>query len=432
LTKKSYVYTYNAVRGGDSIKFSSIKFIAKYTVASAFCSILTIVNIGEFSLDNLFGFVQCHENSVLLYGLALANGTQVMKQEIQSAEVDINYSFDDLYGHIVVYHNKFDGTPNFIEFYQFYPLGQIYNNPIKAIKFSDLGLKTKDHRPSGYDLIVNNKSRTFELYSVAYDGTLIYCSIPYENQSGRKISFQTSRKDFCTVKTISELLPKRYSVRVPAWNGLQIIKDYQYLSAIYTTNFQYSNGLKFILNTQTYSAFMFETIHPQGHPSLGTDIQIVKGFADYFPGYKKLTFFNVDARYAVFVSQAGPDKNEFVYIVYDHTLNETNSNYYKMYYEGNTWPVPILEAASGKRYHSADVGMAPTRIFQENPSDYTRRLITLGADNTLIQYYLYKDHSIQLKGDWNTVRFKVSTKNEKFSNETIVKVNRPPVTAIKY
>lgn len=429
VSKTSYISTYSAIRDKDSIKFNEVKFIAKYTVARAYCSILTIVNIGEFSLDNLFGFVQCHDNGVLLYGLALANGTQVMKQPIATAEADIHYTFDDVFGHIVVYHNSFDETPNFIEFYQFYPLGQKYSNPVKAIKYSDLGMKTKTHRPSSYDLIVNNKSRTFELYSVAYDGTLVYCSVPYENQSQKgRINLKSSRKDFCTVKTISELLPKGYSVRIPAWNGLQIIKDYQYLSAIYTTKFQYSNGLKFILNAETYSAFMFETVHPHGEPSLGTEIKIVKGFADYFPDYKKLTFFNVDERYVVFAAQAGPDKNEFVYIVYDHTLNESNSNYYKGHYEGTTWPVPILEATCGKRYHSTDVGMAPTRMFQEDPSDYVRRFITLGADNTLIQYYLYKDHRIQIKGDWSTVKFKVTAKNDHFMDETIIKVSRPPVS----
>ena len=421
-TKKGYLTTYKVTREDDGANFKSVNLVNKFQIDDPYCTMLTIVNIGEFSLDNLFGFVQCQMRKVAIYGYALANGTKVLDQSIQTSEAWLNFAFDDVYGHIVVFHSSLDRTQDYIEFLQFYPLGQQYNNPVKTIPFSALQMAPKEvFQPAGYDLIVNPNSQTFEIYSIALDGTLVYCSTPFH--SGMSSNLKGGDKEFCVKKKITELIGDSYTVKAPAWNGLQIIKDYQHLSAQYLVGYSYSNGLQFVINSETAPAYMFKVTQSAGARGLelaaATQFGVLKGFADYYPDYKKLTFFNVDETYVMFVGHTFRDNNEFAFIVFDHSLNESNSNYYRF------TSFPILEATGGKRYRSTDIGLSPTRIFTENPSDYDRRIVTLGADNTLLQYFITQHNTLTIKGECKEVKFNVKAINDRFENETVVRVACP-------
>jgi hypothetical protein len=399
--------------------------VNKIPIDVPYCTMLTIVNIGEFSLNNLFGFVQCQMKRLAIYGYALANGTKVLDQAIQSSEAWLNFAFDDVYGHIVVFHSSSDRTKEYIEFLQFYPLGQKYDNPVKTIPFTALQNSPKEvFQPAGYDLIVNPNSQTFEIYSIALDGTLVYCSTPFH--SGMSTNLKGGDKEFCIKKKLTDLVGPSLTVKPPAWNGLQIIKNYQHLSAKYVTNYSYSNGLQFVINSETASSIMFKTIQSEGKRgtelSSSTEFSVLKGFADYYPDYKKLTFFNVDEKYVIFVGHTFNDKNEYAYIVFDHSLNESNSNYYRSHGKAS---YPVLEAIAGKRYRSTDIGLSPTRVFTENPSDYERRVVTLGADNNLLQYFISQYNTLKIKGNCTDIKFKVNAMNDRFSNETSVRINCP-------
>jgi len=347
-------------------------------------------------------------------------------KKIQSSEAWINFAFDDIYGHIVVFHSSLDQTKDYIEFLQFYPLGQKYSNPVKTVPFTALQLSPREvYQPAGYDLIVNPNSQTFEIYSIALDGTLVYCSTPFH--SGMSSNLKGGDREFCVKKKVTDLVGASLTVRQPVWNGLQIIKNYQHLSAQYKTNYSYSNGLTFVINSETAPAIMFQAAQSESKRgtelAASTQFNVLKGFADYYPDYKKLTFFNVDEQYVFFVGHTFHDNNEYAFMIFDHSLNESNSNYYYSSADKKSTTYPILEATGGKRYRSTDIGLSPTRIFVEDPSDYERRVVTLGADNTLLQYFVVQHNTLKIQGNCTDLRFKVSAMNDRFDNQTKIRIN---------
>mmetsp|Transcript_83179 Transcript_83179/g.97194 ORF Transcript_83179/g.97194 Transcript_83179/m.97194 type:complete len:1020 (+) Transcript_83179:33-3092(+) len=418
--KKGYISTYKVSREENSSNFKQVTRVNKFLLDMPFCTVMTIANIGDFELENLFGFIQCQMGRLALYGYALANGTQVLNETIICSEAWINFAVDDVNGHVVVFHNSIDGIAEYAEFFKFYPVGEKHSNPVKSILYSQLNLEESDiFEPAGYDLIVNPVSQTYELYAIALDGTLMYCSTPFAVNP-------TTGQEFCIKKKLSEMVFSRTSVKTPAWNGLQIIKNYHYSSAKYEITEPYSNKLRFVLNSETTAAYLFEIAQPNntmGHDLVQkTEFMVLRGFADYYPDYKKLMFFTVDDKYVIFMGHTFAHNDEFTFIVFDHNLGENDSNHYH-FYNGTFTSYPILEAIGGKRYRSNDIGLSPTRVFTEYPSASSRRVITFGNDNELLQYYINSHHQLTVQGNCEDIKFRVYARNDRFDNQTTVKLN---------